>query len=210
MNLVMGIKAMTSDDTFDTLKYGHIPINNLIEFAKTKNYDLSNFMYEEIEERYTYNNKFYLLWDTDAYYITCDICKPNLEFDDTHNVTLGFYLNLVIEHEEKRNFPILPNMQEEYDITSRESFINALQNWDLFVQTSIGMILSHRLEIINDLDDIIQREKRITTTDGKTIWHPLRHSNKKEYMKVLDQLPLELANNISKITNFSLNQNEQL
>lgn len=202
MNLDMGKMVMTSEDIFDTLKYGHIPIENLIEFAKTKKYDFSNFTYEDIEERYCYNSSFNLLWDGDAYYICCEIRKPNIEFDETYNITLAFYLSLVLNIEEQRNFPILPHIEETYNITSREAFVEALNNWEIFVQTSVGSILKHRTEILDELDQIIKNEKEVTTTDGTNIWYPMQHGNKKEYIKVLNQLPLELANNINRLINF--------
>ena len=172
-------------DTFDTLKYGHVPLNELMEYAKTQKFDLSKFEYDDIEESYKYGQTFDLLWDGDFYYIDLFIKNPNLEFDGTSNVTVDFVFGLCLTNEEQRYFPPLKDFQYSFEIKSRNQFITALEQWEEYVQTCYGIILSHRIEILEDVVKIVKSEKSVVIeyTDKKV--YPMKSSKISDYTKWL-------------------------
>lgn len=201
---------ITQQDTFDTLKYGYIPMNELMEYAKTQNFDLSNFEYDDIEERYSYGQNFELLWDGDYYYIDCFIQNPNSEFDNTTMVTVDFVFGLNLMREEQRYFPPIKDFQYSFEIKSRSQFIEVLDKWEEYVQTCYGIILSHRIEILEDIDKIVKSEKAVFVEyDDKKIYS-MKKSKKSEYKKWLKEMPLNMSNNIQKIINFQSIETEQI
>lgn len=192
MILDMVKKVMTELDTFDTLKYGHIPLNHLLDYAITKKIDISNFQYEN--GTLQYKNLISLYFDGDFYYIDLFISEPGYDDgEDIHNqVGIHFYFGVHIDKEEKRDYPHLIFDDEQYYISNREQFVEILQyDWNIFVKKSIGEILRHRLSILENLDDIIKLENNIQYK-----------SNKTDYIKVLDNVVDHISNNIENMILF--------
>lgn len=183
----------TQQDIFDTLKHGYIPIHELLEHAKTEQFNIDQIKYNDIDEHYSYGQTFSLLWDGDFYYIDCFINPPNIEFDNTEFVTVQFCSGICISDEEKRYFPPLRDHEMSFTIHSRQEFINALNEWENFVHSFYGIMLAHRIEIIEDIDMIVKSEKAIKS---------MSKSKKSNYIKWMEQFPTMIAENIEKVINF--------
>jgi hypothetical protein len=183
----------TPQDIIDTLKHGYIPIIELLEHAKTHNFNIDQFKYNDIDEYYSYGQTFSLLWDGDFYYIDCFINPPNLEFDDTEFVTVRFCSGISICNEEQRYFPPLMDHEMSFTIHSRQEFIDALEQWQEFVHTFYGIMLAHRIDIIEDVDKIVKSEKARPS---------MSKSKKSDYIKWMNQFPLMIAETIEKVLNF--------
>ncbi len=192
MILVMENKAMTSDDTYDTLKYGHVPVDHLLEYAKTKNFDFSNFSLD-LDSNLYYNASCSLLHDGDAYDISCFINYPNIE-EDEHKVTVNFYCDMRLI-DDKEYLPYFPNYHSEhFTIDTREQFVNILDfDWKIFVQTSIGMILYHNQEILSELDVIIENNYKL---------HIKRNSTKNDWLRCMNEISTHLTNNVKSVVDF--------
>lgn len=187
MTLDMEKMVMMQLDTYDTLKYGHIPLNNLIEYAMSKNIDFSNFEYDD--EILKYRNQISLYFNGDFYYIDLFISQPGFDDgEDVHTtVAVHFYFGVHIDNEERRNYPHMTYNNQEYFINSRKQFVEVLEyDWKLFVHNSIGEILCHKLAILDNLDDIVKVENELTQYK----------SNKNDYVKVLDKVTNHVTNNI--------------
>lgn len=192
---------ITQQDIIDTLKHGHIPINELIEYAKTKNFDLTGFEYDDIDENYHYGHVFDLLWSEDGYYIDCYINPPDMEFEGTDKVTVQFNFMLHITNEEYRRFPQIQDHSASYTINSREDFINALDEWKMFVYVASGIILAHRKEILEDVDKIVKSEKEFKTEHDGKVYHPMK-STKKDYITWMNKVPNNISNVINDVIEF--------
>jgi hypothetical protein len=182
-------------DTYDMLKYDHIPIKNLMDYATEKHkYDFSQFVYDDIEEKYVYTKTFQLLWDGDFFDISLWICSPD-EFEDEQYAKVHYFCDIIIDNEEKRNFPPFPDISLSQHITTRENFIEVLQQWDDFVAKSYMTILSYRLDMLECLDNIVATEQQMPNKrkHHKTL--------KRDYHTNLAMLPIHLANDIEDIRN---------
>lgn len=189
-------------DIIDTLKHGYIPITELLEHAKTERFNIDHFKYDNIEECYSYEQTFHLLWDGDFYHLGCFINSPNLEFDNTEFVTVQFYSGICINYEQERYFPPLMDHEMEFTIHSRQQFIDALNQWQQFVHTFYGIMLAHRMEIIEDVAKIVKSEKARPS---------MKKSKKSDYIKWMNQFPLMIAENIQKVLNFEeIKQEEEI
>jgi len=184
---------MIPQDTFDTLKHGYIPIIDLLKYAKTERFNFNQFKYDDIGESYSYGHTFKLLWDGDFYYIDCFINPPDPDFQDRPYPTVTFASGICINHEEERYFPPLAEHSMEFEIHTRQQFIDALTQWEQFVHTFYGIMLAHRTEIIEDVSKIVKSEKARTS---------MKKSKKSDYIKWMNQFPLMIAEPIQKIINF--------
>lgn len=199
----------TQEDTFDTLKHGYIPITKLLEYAKTHRFNIDQFEYNHIDESYHYNQSFSLLWDGDFYHIDCYIEPPDSDYDERPYLTVNFCSGICIMDEESRYFPPLMDHQMIFEIHTRQDFIDALNQWDQFVHTFYGIMLSHRIDIIEDVDKIVKSEKdRYIEYNGKKV-HTMKKSNKKDYIKWMNQFPRMIADNIQKVLNFEAIKKEE-
>ena len=192
----------TPQDTFDTLTHGYIPITELLEHAKTERFNLDQFEYDDIDESYRYGQIFSLLWDGDFYYIDCYIQPPDPDYDERPYLTVSFYSGICLDSEEQRYFPPFRDHQLEFSIHSRQDFIDALNQWEEFVHVFYGIMFSHRIEILEDVDKIVKSEKnRYIEYDNKKVY-PMKKSNKKDYIKWMNQFPTMIADEIQKVINF--------
>lgn len=188
-------KTLDKLDTYDMLKNNHIPMKNLMDYATEKyNYDFSDLVYDDIDEKYTYTKTFQMLWDGDFFDISFWIRNP-YDFDDEQFVQVHFFCDCVIDNEEIRNFPPFPDINISQHITTREKFIEVLREWDDFVAKAYLTILSYRLDMLECLDDIVKAEQQIETKKKhhKTL--------KRDYTTFLSTFPIDFANDIKDICN---------
>ena len=194
---------MTSDDTFDTLKYGHIPVQHLINDCK--HIDFSNFEYDDILDCYRYHVPISLFWDGDGYSLDCYIYNPKAySGNDYENdkVVVNFMFTCHINESNNgeysdypvRYFPHFPDfIDEEYVINTRDDFQTIMYLvWKEFVYKALGYYFSHRIDIINELDEIVLKENEFGLK-----------SNQENYILMLDKINNFLINNIQNISNFS-------
>lgn len=187
MNLVMGVKAMMNEDTFDTLKYGYIPLDHLMKYAKNKGIDLDYFEYDENAHFYRYFTHISLYYDGDFYDIDLRIVPPYTDYDDEcyEYVTAQFYCGISNDED-------LPYFGQNdvtiFEIKSREQFLEVLEyDWKEFVQLNMGKILSHRIEILNNINDIVKVHQ---------------NCNKNDYIKVMNIIANHIIDNIQNIIDF--------
>ena len=88
-----------------------------------------------------------------------------------------------------------------FTIHSRQQFIDALHEWQQFVHTFYGIMLAHRIEIIEDIAKIVKTEKAISS---------MNKSKKSDYIKWMKQFPLMIAENIQKVLNFEEIKREEV
>lgn len=180
---------ITEQDTFDTLKYGYVPLDHLMEHAKIKFMNFDDFILDEDDQYYRYPIHISLYYDGEFYDIDCMIRPPYDDgIDDCYQyVTVQFYCGLA--HSETTDLPYFNHQDVSiYEIKSREQFIEVLEyDWKDFVQHSIGRILTHRMEILNNLDNIVKANK---------------NCNKKDYIKVMDIVAKHVIDNIQNMIDF--------
>lgn len=180
---------ITEQDTFDTLRYGYIPLDHLLEYAINKGIYLTDFIFDKIEQYYRYPIHISLYYDGEYYDIDCVIRPPHEDScgDYYQYVTVQFYCGLA--HNESTDLPYFSqNDVTVFEIKSREQFVEVLEyDWKLFVQQSMGRILTHRLEILEMMDDIVLTNK---------------NCYKDDYIKLMDIIAKHVVDNISDMTTF--------
>lgn len=192
---------ITEQDTFDTLKHGYIPLDSLFEYvAKEANMAVMDFVNQFDDDcgEFTYTKDIPLLWDGDYYSIQLYMSDPssNSEIDTTEVV---FNCQCFISDEEKRYFPPMCELQEVYQITSREKFKEVLFEWKEFVGKSYLEIFRNRLDILADLDRIVDSELELKKYPGT------KDKIKLEYIHWLSLMPLKMASVVEEMVYFEGN-----
>jgi hypothetical protein len=186
---------MNKLDTYDTLKHGCIPIENLFAYAKEKNFNMDNFIENDLDEL-IYDHHFHLVYDGDFYNISCFVCKD----EDDNSTTVNFWANgNFFDDSESRTIPIFPDTSTSFIINCRQDFIDALNKWQYFIAEAYMRILRHRLEVLENLEEIIEAElkiKRLNSSSKKEMY--------KNYVECFGStLVNQLAFSIENICNFN-------
>lgn len=192
---------ITEQDTFDTLKHGYIPIDSLLEYvAKEASMELMDFVNQFDEDcgEFTYTKDIPLLWDGDFYSIQLYMSDPSSN-DEIDTAEVVFNCQLYISEEEKRYFPPMCELQEVYQITSREKFKEVLFEWKEFVGKSYLEIFRNRLDILADLDRIVDSELELKKYPGT------KDKIKLEYIHWLSLMPLKMASVVEEMIYFEGN-----
>lgn len=179
------------EDIFKILKYGHVPLKDLMEYAeKDASFMFDEFEHDESDYCYRYYVFFPLLWDGDAYDITCEIREPNPDEPDEQNVSIHFYCDIRRSEKSSMHFPEFNGCDKVFQIKTSEDFVNALLEWDVFVGEAFLNILYHRIEILENLDKIAQEEANDLDESEKEI----KEGYITMYQRIMDKFALNVQN----------------
>lgn len=190
------------EDIFTIIKNGYLPVQDLINYAETQEFNFSNFTYDDCDECYSYSYELPLLWCGDEYYIYCNIGNPH-EYEGEEHSTVRMFCDINIDNEEKRKFPPFIMVSREFEIKTTESIVDALNEWKNFVGEAYIAILCHRLEVLDCLDEITKDESKHKTKYNDS--NRMKH----EYNVMYDRMMTDFGKNVQKIIDFESTEEEE-